>query len=363
MKLWIGLGFLFSVFASSHASETITFPSGDGLLITADTYIECEDRETPFIVLFHQAGWSRGEYLETTPRLNAMGFNCMAIDQRSGGAINGVTNETKKRADAMGKATAFLDAIPDMLAAIAYAKENFSDGVLIGMGSSYSSALILKLAGDDPELVDGVASFSPGEYFSPSSLIRTSAANLDVPVFVASARSERPSWQPIFDVIPATTAKSSFLPTTSGQHGSRALWPEFSDSESYWEAYEPFLQQWLPSMANYRAENGLAEDGSDDLEIADGDSVSHLVRYALGDGAPEVLKCAEGYCFTFGRLKNRRDVVFSIETSADPGGDWTEVWNSASNPFVGSGAVEAVEVALGGVGQLFARLRVSLVAE
>ena len=177
--IYISIGILCSA-GFAGAGETITFPSADGLLITADTYIQSEDRQAPFIVLFHQASWSRGEYLETAPRLNSMGFNCMAVDQRSGDRIKGVTNETVQRATAAGKATGFLDAIPDMLAAIAYAKENFSDGVIIGMGSSYSSALILKLAGDDAGLVDAVASFSPGEYFSPSNLIGTSAANLSV---------------------------------------------------------------------------------------------------------------------------------------------------------------------------------------
>ena len=164
------------------APQKITFPSGDGLLITADVYIQNTDEQTPFIVLFHQASWSRGEYLETAPRLNTLGFNCMAIDQRSGGAIKGVANETKQRASSAGLGTSFVDAIPDMLAAIAYAKANYADGSLIGMGSSYSSALILKLAGDDPSLVNGVASFSPGEYFSPGNFVQN----------IASATAGRP---------------------------------------------------------------------------------------------------------------------------------------------------------------------------
>ncbi len=360
-------GFCLLAFAvSAEARETVTFPSGDGLLITADTYIQDDDRQTPFIVLFHQAGWSRGEYLETAPRLNAMGFNCMAVDQRSGGSINGVTNETNQRASTAGKATEFLDAIPDMLAAIAYAKENLSDGALIGMGSSYSSALILKLAGDDGELTDGVASFSPGENFSPSNLIRTSAANLSVPVFITSRRNEQSSWQPIYDVIPAAADKSSFLPSTSGQHGSRALWPEFSDSESYWEAYEPFLQRWLPSMASYRAENGLAEDGSEDSLIPEGSSVSHLMRYALGgEGLPELVEIQDGLAFQFGRLKNRRDVIFSIEVNGALDGNWSEVWSSVTNPYGGGTASsERISVLLSQSEEsCFVRLWVSLMEE
>ena len=34
----------------------------------ADLYI-AHDASAPFILLFHQAGWSRGEYLEIAPKL------------------------------------------------------------------------------------------------------------------------------------------------------------------------------------------------------------------------------------------------------------------------------------------------------
>ncbi|MFT4637365.1 MAG: alpha-beta hydrolase superfamily lysophospholipase [Verrucomicrobiales bacterium] len=147
--------------SASAQFEIVSFDSQDGLEVTADLFMAHENPETPFILLFHQAGFSRGEYREIAPRLNQLGFNCMAIDQRSGNAANGVTNETAQRAKAAGKPTGFTDAIPDMLAAIATAKENYGKGTVLGWGSSYSSALILKLAGDDPELVDGTLSFSP----------------------------------------------------------------------------------------------------------------------------------------------------------------------------------------------------------
>ena len=88
-----------SLYAVTMAQETITFPSNDGLEISADVYIADPNKDTAFIVLFHQAGWSRGEYLEIAPKLNALGFNVMAVDQRSGGAINDVNNESTQRAE------------------------------------------------------------------------------------------------------------------------------------------------------------------------------------------------------------------------------------------------------------------------
>ena len=148
--------------------DTITFPSEEGLLITADVYAPHLDMQTPVIVLFHQAGSSRGEYIEIAPRLNSSGFNCIAVDQRSGGESRGIENETAKRAQDKGLDTHYNHALPDMIAALKYARSNFPKGRVISWGSSYSAALILKLAGEHRELADATVSFSPGEYFPVS---------------------------------------------------------------------------------------------------------------------------------------------------------------------------------------------------
>ena len=145
------------------AQEKLSFTAADGLEVTADKYFT--NAETaPLIVLFHQAGWSRGEYKEIAPKLNKMGFNCLAIDQRSGGEINGVVNETYKRAVENKLGTAYVDAEVDMVAAIDFAKKNFDKAAkLVVWGSSYSAGLVLKLAGERND-IDAVLAFSPGEY-------------------------------------------------------------------------------------------------------------------------------------------------------------------------------------------------------
>ncbi len=80
------LAVLFLLTNSVHATDntTIHLKSADGLLITADSYLPHDTNTAPLIVLFHQAGSSRGEYSEIAPRLNELGFNCIAVDQRSG---------------------------------------------------------------------------------------------------------------------------------------------------------------------------------------------------------------------------------------------------------------------------------------
>lgn len=227
----------------SQAMETITFKAEDGVEITAELYIT-HPNTAPFIVLFHQANWSRGEYQEIAPKLNAMGYNCMAIDQRSGGAVNGIPNKTKISATKAMKGTQYIDALTDMNAAIVYAKTNFAEGKLIIWGSSYSSALVLKIAGDQPEAIDGTLAFSPGEYFGrfekPVDFIASSAKNITNPVFITSAKNEKGSWWKIYEAIDSEN-KHYFLPETSGNHGSRALWEKFNDSKSYWKAVKEFL--------------------------------------------------------------------------------------------------------------------------
>jgi len=227
----------------SQAQETITFKAEDGIEITAELYMT-HPTTAPFIVLFHQANWSRGEYQEIAPKLSALGYNCMAIDQRSGGTVNGIPNKTKINAEKAMKGTQYIDALADMNAAIIHARTNFAEDKLIIWGSSYSSALVLKIAGDQPDAIDGALAFSPGEYFGrfdkPADFITSSAKHITKPVFITSGKNEKGSWWKIYEAI-GSENKSYFLPETSGNHGSRALWGKFNDSKDYWKAVKEFL--------------------------------------------------------------------------------------------------------------------------
>jgi len=232
---------------SARAEEpftTISFASKDGLSITADLYAP-HPATAPMIVLFHQAGWSRGEYREIAPKLNKMGFNCLAVDQRSGKGINGVPNQTARRAAAANMKTTYVDALPDMRAALELARTKTS-GKVIAWGSSYSSALVLRLAGESPTLADAVLSFAPGEYFArfgkTKTWIRAAAAKIKAPVFITSAKDEYKNWKAIYAAIPSPK-KQMYRPATRGNHGSRALWAKFSDSPGYWKAVSAFLAE------------------------------------------------------------------------------------------------------------------------
>ena len=239
---------IISANAQDATYKEVEFESLDGLKITADVYAPSDDQTKPFIILCHQAGWSRGEYREIAPKLNKLGFNCMAIDQRSGDTVNKINNQTAANAKAAKKSQDYVDAEQDIVAAVKYTKKNLSKGKLIIWGSSYSSALALRIASEHSDKVDGVLSFAPGEYFKsqgkPANWITTSAKNIKCPVFITSAKNEAGNWANIYAAIPTET-KVKFLPTSKGNHGSRALWEEFRDSNQYWKATKSFLAQFL----------------------------------------------------------------------------------------------------------------------
>ena len=227
-----------------HAKETIQFKTTDGIEMTADLYLTAS-LENPFIILCHQAGWSRGEYLEIAPKLNQLGYNCLAIDQRSGGSVNDVANETHKQAKAKKLGTNYVDAEADILSAIDYVKQTYPKASkLILWGSSYSSALVLRITGKRQD-IDGVLAFSPGEYFArfnkPLDYIQRSAKHIKVPAFITSKRTEKNNWWNIYQSM-TSKSKTYFLPKKSGQHGSRALWEKFEEHEDYWKAVKSFLK-------------------------------------------------------------------------------------------------------------------------
>lgn len=225
------------------APTTITFPSSDGIPITADLYMAYPDT-APLILLCHRAKWSRGEYREIAPKLNLRGFNAIAIDQRSGKTINGVDNQTAIAAAQAEKPTQFVDALQDIQAALDYVKANYAKGTFILWGSSYSSSLGFVITKENQAKISAYLAFSPGEYFTEqgksADWISTQAASVTIPVFVTSNNTEDTSAKPIFESI-ASKNKTYYLPTSPSKHASQALFAASSNSNATWEAVDNFL--------------------------------------------------------------------------------------------------------------------------
>jgi len=230
--------------------KSVDFPTAGGIEAKADVY-ESKNQSATLVLLFHQAGWSRGEYREIAPKLVKLGYRVMAVDQRSGGGVNGVPNETHKRAAKKGLARSYLDAYADLEAALAYARKNLKAERVIVWGSSYSASLVFRLTAEHPGDVAAVMAFAPGEYFKKQEgpdYVQGLAKRVKQPVFVTSSKREREQVVPIFDASPADK-KILFTPASKGQHGSRALWAKWPDNDVYWAAVNRFLAKYAPPTA------------------------------------------------------------------------------------------------------------------
>lgn len=219
-------------------SGVISIKPDDGLELTADYYPNKEAKK--IIILFHQADYSRGEYTLIAPRLAKEGFACLAVDLRSGGLVNEVFNETAKRAQEQNLTTEFLDAKPDMRAAINYVAANTDKDIYI-WGSSYSAGLALIVGRD--ERVKKVIAFSPGEYFQTPEFLREEAAALNKPSFITGGIAEYDNVvKPIIDVM-IPNHVTAHKPSGISDHGSKTLNINAASTEETWSALLNFLRK------------------------------------------------------------------------------------------------------------------------
>lgn len=224
---------------TAFGQKTITFPAKDGLTVTADLY---EAGATlPYLLLFHKAGSSRGEFREIAPRLMNLGYNCLAVDLRAGNEINYVVNQTALRAKEQKLPTTYLDAVPDMQAAIEYAA-NISRKPIVVLGSSYSASLALVLATKNPQ-ISAVIAFSPGEYFEPALKVRDTLTYLTIPLWIGGTRDELPYLKELTGKIDPRYV-TLFTPVhDAGKHGALALWPDNPSKDEYWFSLLLFFNQ------------------------------------------------------------------------------------------------------------------------
>ena len=211
----------------------------DGVVIAADVYTGSSP-VAPVILLFHQAGSGKAEYAPIAPRLVLLGYNAIAIDQRSGGDLYAPTNATVAR---LGHSAPDLDVLRDMDAAFAYARRLFPSAPVYLWGSSYSASLVFAFAAKHPHHVSAVLAFSPAEYFSNKHFVRKAARNVRVPVFLDSASdpAEERAAREIGDAT-HSRLKVDFVPH-AGVHGSSTLRDDknAAGTAENWDAVTEFL--------------------------------------------------------------------------------------------------------------------------
>ncbi len=167
------------------AGKPVTLHAADGVSVFG-TFARAAAENDKIILLFHQARANRHEYDAVVPDLNRAGFDTLAIDQRSGGDLFGGHNQTVTK---LGKSVDYIDAMPDLEAALAWAQARHYKTIVV-VGSSYSSALAIVLAARHPKAISAVASFSPGEYYKDKNLIKNAAARLSMPLYITTDPDE-----------------------------------------------------------------------------------------------------------------------------------------------------------------------------
>lgn len=217
----------------------VTLLTNDGVTLAADSY-RAASPTAPVILLFHQAGSAKSEYAPIAPRLVTLGFNALAIDQRSGGNLFAPANATVQH---LGHSAPYLDVLRDMEAALAWARRTYPSAPVYAWGSSYSASLVFALAARHPHEIAAVLAFSPGEYFDDKRYVRAAARNVRVPVFVDSASdpAEERNAREILDAA-RSTVKERFVPH-AGVHGSSTLRDDrdAAGAAENWQAVTAFL--------------------------------------------------------------------------------------------------------------------------
>jgi len=157
----LGLVLLGMVPGGALAQETpVIATTRDGVTVHGERYFGDLGLGTPLVLLFHQGGSNgRGEYAKIAAYLNAAGIRAIAWDQRSWGESYGAENRTVLGLGGTSS-TDYCSAYPDLPAALDHVKSHGLAEKVIAWGSSYSGALVFRLA-EEAERISGVVAFSP----------------------------------------------------------------------------------------------------------------------------------------------------------------------------------------------------------
>lgn len=230
MRYRIVFCFLFILNIYGFCQHRVTFLASDNLKITADLYLK--DYNLPFILLFHQDTYSRGEFTGIASRLLNLDYNCLAVDLRKGGEVNYIKNETASRMQNRNISGKLIDSRKDVLAAIEYAGK-YNNIPVILLGSSYSASLCM-IVGKNNERVNAVVAFSPGEYFEPDISVKSVLRDFDKPLFVSSSENEYSYIVEMLDYAPEELVTLYKHKEGNNYHGAKVLWESNKNSRECW---------------------------------------------------------------------------------------------------------------------------------
>lgn len=233
--------FLLLLIASNvvYAQRIVSYKAADGLEITADFY-DTYATSNKYMLMFHQAEYSRAEYQQIASRIIKLDINCIAVDLRYGNEVNYVNNETAMSAKVKEIPHSMIDCEKDILASIDYVYSIDSTAEIFLMGSSFSGSLCLKIAKDKGNLA-AVIAYSPGEFFNEF-VVGDYIKGLETPTYVACTRSE---YEYVSKLVSGITSNKRVLfkpSNTEGEHGAKTLWWTSKANEDCWLSLLFFLK-------------------------------------------------------------------------------------------------------------------------
>lgn len=224
-------------YAGPHA---VTLKAADGALVHGWHH----PGAGPLILLFHQAAGSAAEYDDIGLRLYAMGYSVLAIDARAGGDMFGRPNTTAQAFKDVGRD--WIQALPDLEAALAWSKGQRDGQRVVLWGSSYSAALAFLLAAKHPDRVAAVLAFSPGEYLkTQKGAVARAVVHTKSPIFLMTPSKEAKTVAPILEALKGKRASVHVL--DSAVHGSSALIAKrCKGAAKNWKPVLAFLKRYAP---------------------------------------------------------------------------------------------------------------------
>ena len=228
--------------SKKYRAKKVDFTTADNRKVIGNLYHIGSNK--PVILLFHQAGYNKYEYADIAPKLNELGYNCLAVDLTGGGEFAEHKNETVESGrpleleDIEGRLG---NAEGEIAAAIAYVYNSYKTKVIL-WGSSYSATLAL-FAGAKEKNVSAVLCFSAFNHFRDARPpLESILPGLKKPFFMTSSKREALRVTEILKDIPLGEHQVHFIPHGEGMHGAKTLWNGRTDAKEYWVAVKDFLK-------------------------------------------------------------------------------------------------------------------------
>jgi len=225
--------YLLVFFQLSFAQKIVSFYSKDNVKIYAYDYHLSDT--VPYVILLHGNFGSKLDYSDIAYKIVKLGYNCLAIDLRTG------SNETSSEYKKNNPEPKLIDAKKDIEAAIEfiYNKTNLP---IILFGTDFTASLAMIVAKNNDK-VSTVVAFSPGEYFMPDFKVEDKLEGYNKKTFVACSQME-------YTYVKQLLSKANkdkitiFKPGTSkGEHGIKALSKKSEGYKEYWLALYLFFKK------------------------------------------------------------------------------------------------------------------------